>query len=185
MNLKGLNKYLATAILLSLITIGCEDKKENETLPLIGLLFSQGVIGGNGAGNGQGQPPAGSLPQPALDTATFIENGQSHTLNQVNGCRNFFVSLNKSGGNGAPAIALDAIDFSKNSNVLLYSGQLPNLDVNIASGTGYTIEQNKSCPAYLFENSASVYDIQILNCNMVSNGFANLSVSFRIRCAKE
>lgn len=184
MNRKGLKKYLATAILLSFTIVGCEDKKENETLPLIGLLFSQGVIGGSGSANGQGKPPAGSLSQPALDTATFVADGQSYTLDQVDECRNFSVGLHKSGGNGAPVVVLDGIDFSKNSNVLLYSGAFPNLDINLANGSGYTIEQNKSCPAYIFENSASVYDIQILNCNMVRNGAANILLSFRIRCAK-
>ncbi|RHX87218.1 hypothetical protein DLM75_17060 [Leptospira stimsonii] len=158
----------------------CEKDKKEDLTPLLALAATQKTV---------------DLPQPALNTASLKLGDVQYTLTNVLICTAGVVgggfTIGQSAAEYPPGLNVHNIDPSKNTITIGAGGSQMDIDTTIGV---YMAGKNKvagSCTATVKENSATVYDLQLIDCPVTDelNGQGgnppDTTVSFRARCRKQ
>lgn len=171
--------YFSFLLIVAFVLISCsEEKKNDQSLLSIAILQAGpgGLIGG--------------LAEPSLGTATLALD--SDTLNLLNQeeCTsgNLGIIISHDVGPTTPILNVHAVDMSKSSGIFLEAGMLStgsHMDLDHTDGETYGVVND--CPAYVMENTLTIYDLQVLNCQIADQfgtGSNKKMMSFRARCTK-
>ncbi|TGK19698.1 hypothetical protein [Leptospira stimsonii] len=177
-------KIKITSILLMIgLLIGatnCKEDKKDDLTPLLALA----VI-----------PQSTALPQPTLNTASLKLGSAQFTLTDVISCRlgvgNAGIIMGQTPATYLPGLNVHGIDPTKSVVTIGAGGSQMDIDTSVGV---YMAGKNKvagSCLATVKENSATVYDLQVIDCPITDelNGLGgnppDTTVSFRARCTKQ
>ncbi|WP_232225808.1 hypothetical protein [Leptospira terpstrae] len=175
----SITKKIFISCILTIFIVNCAgDKKDDNASALLAPLLLYAY------------PTNADLPQPALNTANLIVGEASYTKN-IGICRgNFGVDDNIQIPNNdfsLPAFFLHKVDFSKTSDVFVTDLGNFVLNVGIPPGGG-AYDPIASCPVKIMENSNTIYDIQVKDCQLDKIQApvtpAVITLSFRVRCSK-
>ncbi|AOP33322.1 hypothetical protein A0128_05355 [Leptospira tipperaryensis] len=178
-------KYTKNKIVTATMLIGflvgfsnCEKDKKDDITPLLALAAIPAQ--------------ATDLPQPALNTASLKLGSAQFTLTDVQFCRlgigNIGIIIGQTPTTYLPGLNIHGIDPTKTTVTIGAGGS--QMDIDTAVGV-YMAGKNKvagSCSATVKENSATVYDLQAIDCPITDELGGNApdtTVSFRARCTKQ
>jgi hypothetical protein len=134
------------------------------------------------------------LPAPADDTVEMLLNGQRSTLVEKESCKNGTLGigfrLTATSPESSRELSLHNVDFTATGTVLITHGNggawHMDLDADVGSGKHNYGTTDAGCNATVVENSATVMELQALDCNLKNQfGDETAMVSFRVRCTKE
>lgn len=176
---------LATKLLLSIALFAaiaqqsCTDQKESNgaTLAVLALAAASGSSTGSGLT---------SLPQPALNTATMVLGDTTLTLTNRLACETGIagIGFRMVDADNLPSLFIEDIDFTMQSGISVGPGG-STLHIDVPGGM---LNPSQKCPATLKENTANVYDLQVIGCPLVPGANnpvpSSATVSFRVRCSK-
>ncbi|WP_367898468.1 hypothetical protein AB3N61_03270 [Leptospira sp. WS58.C1] len=171
--------HFSILFIFTFVLVNCsEEKKNDQSLFAIAALQAGpgGLIGG--------------LAEPALGTATLVLDSDSFNLLNQEECQdgNIGVIISKDTGPTLPILNIHMIDMSKNSGIFLEAGALStgsHMDLDHNDGNTYGVVND--CPAFVMENTLTIYDLQVLNCQIADQfggGPNKKMMSFRARCTK-
>jgi hypothetical protein len=133
------------------------------------------------------------FPAPADDTVEMLLDGQRKTLVKKESCKDGTIGIGfelAPSPNSSPALSLHNVDFTATGTVVITNGNggtwHMDLDADVGAGPHNYGTTDAGCNATVLENSATVIELQALDCNL-KNQFGNETamVSFRVRCTKE
>ena len=134
------------------------------------------------------------LPAPADNTVEMLLNGQRSTLVEKESCKNGNLGigfrLSATSPESSRELSLHNVDFTATGTVLITHGNggawHMDLDADVGSGKHNYGTTDAGCNATVVENSATVIELQALDCNLKNQfGTETAIVSFRARCTKE
>ncbi|MEI1276730.1 hypothetical protein V6Z05_00240 [Leptospira venezuelensis] len=171
--------HFSLLLIFTFALISCgEEKKNDQSLLSIALLQSDsGVI-------------IEGLAEPNLGTAVLVLNSDSFDLLNQEECTDggIGIIISRNAGPITPILNIHEVDMSKNFGIFLEAGALTtgsHMDLDHSDGKTYGIVND--CPAYVMENTPTIYDLQVLNCQIADQfgaGANKKMMSFRARCTK-
>ncbi|PJZ53053.1 hypothetical protein [Leptospira adleri] len=178
---------VATLILMIvslMIFLNCEKDKKEDLAPLLALVALTPLTSAT--------QQATDLPQPPLNTASMKLGTVQYTLTDLQDCKLGIGNVGIVIGqlpNVLPVLNLHSIDPTKTTVTIGAGGS--QMDIDKAAGVVYMAGKNKvagNCSATVKENTATVYDLQAIDCPVTDELGGNApdtTVSFRVRCTKQ
>ncbi len=159
----------------------CKEEKKDDLTPLLALAAVSGQTV--------------DLPQPANNTGILKLGEQTFILADLQDCKLGIANIGITIGqlpNVLPVLNVHNIDPAKSTVTIGAGGS--QMDIDKAAGVVYMAGKNKvagSCSATVKENSATVYDLQLIDCpvtdelNGQGGNAPDTTASFRVRCTKQ
>lgn len=172
--------HFSLLLIFACVLISCsEEKKNDQSLLSIAVLQTSpggGIIGG--------------IAEPNLGTAILVLNSDTFELLNQEECTDggIGIIISRNAGPITPILNIHQVDMSKNSGIFLEAGALTtgsHMDLDHSDGETYGVVND--CPAYVMENTLTIYDLQVLNCQIADQfgaGANKKMMSFRARCTK-
>lgn len=171
--------YFSLLFVFAFALISCSEEKKNDQ-SLLSIAVLQAGSGGLISG----------LAEPSEGTATLVLDADRFDLLNQEGCQDgvMGIIISRDAGPVTPILNIHEVDMSKNSGIFLEVGALTtgsHMDLDHNDSKTYGVVND--CPAFVMENTPTVYDLQVLNCQIADQfgaGTTKKMMSFRARCTK-